>query len=189
MKALWQFDQNAFRAIQNLRLTWLDPVLQAVTITGLGWVQVLLIATLFVDWRRLKPGTWSRHNLAFPLALAYAVTGVANSLVKHNLDRERPSNFSWVNSLEDIHFNSFSSGHTATSFGISVTLFWLTRGTDRHVWGKIGLIWALLVGFSRIYVGVHWPTDVVSGASVGLLCGTWLSWTFTRKPEPPSSAV
>ncbi len=183
MNALWEFDQSAFRAVQGMRAGWLDPILQGVTITGLGWVQILLIIALFVDWKNLRRGSWSRHDLVVPLVAGYLVSGAVNALLKHFLDRDRPSNFAWVDALEDVHYHSFSSGHTASSFGIAMTLFWLTRGTPRAMWGRWALVWAAWVGFSRVYVGVHWPTDIVSGTCVGILCGTWLSWALLNRKE------
>lgn len=187
MQRLWALDMDVFRTVQSWRQPWLDPILQGITITGLGWVQLLLIALLFVNWRSLRKGEWSRQGLAFPLALAYAITGIVNAVVKQGIERERPSNFAWVNKMEDIHYNSFSSGHTSTAFGIACALYWLTRGTPLAPWGRWAWVWAAAVGFSRVYAGVHWPTDVVAGACVGILCGTWLSWHLLRRAEGPAA--
>lgn len=192
MERLWLLDREAFRAVQSMRQPWLDPIVQAVTCTGLGWVQVLLILLLFVDWRmpsikkvwaeRLRPGSELAHRqaLVVPLVFAYAASGLANTLVKRSIERERPSNFDWARPLEQVHYHSFSSGHTATSFGIAAALWSLTRGTSFASWGRWAWVWAAAVGFSRIYVGVHWPTDVLAGAMVGSAVGLWLGWLVRR---------
>lgn len=194
MRRLWDLDQDLFRRVQSCRTGWLDPALQAITWTGVGWVQILLILAIFVDWR---PGPLSaiheawqeishaaderRTRLAIPLLGAYALSGTVNMVLKQAFDRDRPSNLPWVNALEDVKFHSFSSGHTATAFGIAGALWWLTRATPLSRWGQVGLAWACLVGFSRMYVGVHWPTDVLSGAVVGSVCGTWVAWLVGRR--------
>ncbi len=195
VRRLWDLDQDLFRYVQACRTSWLDPVFQGITWTGVGWVQILLILALFVNWRRgsgaireawieAKRGSEEvRPRLAIPLLGAYAVSGLVNMALKQGFDRDRPSNLPWVNSLEDVRYHSFSSGHTATAFGIGWTLWWLTRGTPLARWGQAGLIWACGVGFSRMYVGVHWPSDVVSGAIVGLVCGTWVAW-FVGRTSP-----
>jgi undecaprenyl-diphosphatase len=68
---------------------------------------------------------------------------------------------------ESWQFNAFPSGHTAAAFGVATMLALLTRGTKYRRVGQVGLVWATLVGISRIYRGVHWPTDVLGGALAG----------------------
>jgi len=127
---------------------------------------------------RAKP---SQSPWTWPLLVAYGATGLVNAVMKKAVPRERPSNLEWANPQETFFFNSFSSGHTATAFGIATTLWWLSRGTPYAWVGRIGWIWAALVGFSRIYRGVHWPTDVVSGAAVGVVMGTVVALWWQRR--------
>jgi undecaprenyl-diphosphatase len=62
--------------------------------------------------------------------------------------------------------NSFPSDHAALAFGASGVLVW-----RRHSLGLVLLLGAFLVGFARIYVGVHWPSDIVASAAIGLALG------------------
>jgi undecaprenyl-diphosphatase len=187
MDGLWRFDQEAIRLIHvEGHRPWLDPFFFVVSSTGLGWVQILLILLLTVRWGNLRreptradpnqPGRptkeWSRFGLTIPLLAGYVATGVVNAAIKQGIERERPSNLSWANPQETFFYNSFSSGHTSTSFGVATVLWWLSRETPYAWVGRVGWVWAALVGFSRIYRGVHWPTDVVAGAAVGIVMGT-----------------
>ena len=65
--------------------------------------------------------------------------------------------------------HSFPSGHTCASF--AAALAWRPYLPKR--WGNAALVCAVLMGFSRLYVGVHFPTDVLVGALIGLLSG-WI---------------
>lgn len=162
--------------------SWLDPLFWLISSTGLGWVQITLIVLSF-PWRRAveaapEDGFWAglaallRNDppINVTLAVAWLITGIIDTLVKHAVPRERPSNLIWSHPQENIFANSFASGHTATSFGIAWTVFFITRGTPHARWGWLALLWAALVGFSRMYRGVHWPSDVISGFFVGLGC-------------------
>ncbi len=162
---------------------WLDGIFFVFSTTGLGWCQVVLIVALLVDWSHLQRETWSRHGLALPMLITYVVAGTLNSVIKRIVPRERPSNYAWSSPQESFYFNSFSSGHTATAVALAVCLWWLTRRTERAKWGQVALVWSALVGFSRIYRGVHWPTDVACGAAVGLLFGTLVSYWWMQKRE------
>jgi undecaprenyl-diphosphatase len=61
------------------------------------------------------------------------------------------------------HSRSFPSGHAATSFACATVLAWLAPR-----WAPAFYLLALAIGYSRLYVGVHWPFDVIGGAALGL---------------------
>ncbi len=69
---------------------------------------------------------------------------------------------------------SFYSAHASNSFAIANFLGFLLIPAIRHV-RKILLVWAFIVSYSRIYLGVHYPSDIVIGALSGLFYG-WLFW-------------
>lgn len=71
---------------------------------------------------------------------------------------------------------SFPSGHTACSFAAAGAL----RGMGSRLWIPAVVI-AVLMGLSRLYLYVHWPTDVLAGAVVGWLCGMAAVWIVKRK--------
>lgn len=75
---------------------------------------------------------------------------------------------------------SFPSGHTCAAF--AAVLAWRAHLPKRR--GNIALVCAVLMGFSRLYVGVHFPTDVLCGAVVGLLSG-WLAHKIVKRLSHP----
>lgn len=180
MKWLLDFDMNAFRAVH---VGWSNPVLDVfffcITSTGLGWVQALLLLPFFrkVETRRI----------GWQLAFSGALPGLSNLLLKHIVPRERPSNLIWANPKETAFYDSFPSGHSVTSFGIGVAAFLMSRNTPYAKYGNLALVWACLVGLSRIYQGVHWPTDVLGGAAIGAFwaCGIHLFLAKRRNAGAP----
>ncbi len=118
-----------------------------------------------------------------PLLLySWAFTGIVDTAIKHAVPRDRPSNEPWALPQEDVHAWSFASGHTAGAFGLAWVIFFMTRNTPNSKWGWAALVWGALVGFSRIYRGVHWPSDVASGFCVGLMCACVFMAVL---PKPP----
>ena len=102
------------------------------------------------------------------LALTYLVN---NLLLKELIDRTRPYEvFDKVQRLiEKQHDTSFPSGHSASSFAAAMCIY--LNGYKRY--GIPLLLLALLMALSRLYVGVHYPGDVVTGAIIGSLMA-WL---------------
>lgn len=175
MEWLRSIDESWFRAIhERWHRDWLDPVFWVVSSSGLGWVQPALIVLFgfllrsgnsFKESLRRNFGAWG-----WPLLLSYALSGSLNTfLIKRLIERDRPSNLAWAHPQETAYFGSFPSGHTATSFGIAVMALFLTRGTRLAWLGWLSIFWACMVGVSRVYRGVHWPTDVLGGALCGMV--------------------
>lgn len=163
MDWLLHFDQSIFRAIHvGMHSRWLDPVFLVLSYSGLGQVQ-FLACLLFLLRRDTK-------YYVFPLLVTILVAGlpVAQGIKKLLVERERPS-MMWVAKPQEWIFgNSFPSGHTTTSFAIAAMLILLTWKTPRAWIGWISLVWAVLVAVSRVYRGIHWPTDVMGGACAGV---------------------
>jgi undecaprenyl-diphosphatase len=70
-------------------------------------------------------------------------------------------------------YQSFPSGHTTIFFAFATAIYFFNKK-----WGIISFIAAILVGLSRIFVGVHWPIDVAAGAVIGVMSGIVVGFLF-----------
>ena len=179
MEWLKQLDIAVFRTVHvDWHRDWLNPVFWLITSTGLGHIQVLglLIVSRLAEYKAYVP----------PLLAAFLLTGATNLAMKQLLPRERPSWLVWASPRETAFYDSFPSGHSVTSFGIAITLLLLTRGTSHSRLGWTAVFWAALVGYSRLYQGVHWATDVLAGAAIGLF---WACVIVLFKSKRASTAA
>lgn len=168
------WDRDLFRAIHlGLHRDWLDKGVLLVTYTGDGWFNLTVIFAMLV-WNRSR-------GLGWACLAAFLSSGLVQIVVKQLVQRPRPSNYDWAQPLESIYGStSFPSGHSTTTFAIAFMVAWLVQGTRYANWGW-GLVgWACLVGFSRIYIGVHYPGDVLGGISIAAVM-TSLLYLFGEK--------
>jgi membrane-associated phospholipid phosphatase len=184
METLQELDRQVFYAINHgLHHPWLSPLMWLFTGLGLGWVQLLLLlgATLCLRWAR----RWRRVFL--PGLVAWLISGATAQLLKHLFPRPRPSNLPDVLLAPDerIFARSFPSGHTATAFALACWLWLMVRGTRYRWLGWLGWLLAALVGLSRIYRGVHYPSDVVAGMLIGILGGL-IAFLWLNRASPPA---
>lgn len=152
---------------------WLEQT--AVDLTALGGFPVLTLLTLLSIGYLLIT---SRKGAALLVALSIAGGALLSSVLKLLFERDRPD---IVPHLVDVHTASFPSGHAMLSAVCYLTLGALlmrvhkTRSVRLYLFfAAAGL--AFLIGFSRVYLGVHWPTDVLAGWLVGSAWAT-LCWT------------
>jgi undecaprenyl-diphosphatase len=116
---------------------------------------------------------WKRYGVFFMTFGAVAIADILANRLKPVFDTERPSS-QYAEPRPLVHAptdGSFPSGHAATSFAAATVL---TYAWPR--WWPAFLLLALGIGFSRVYVGVHYPLDVVGGAVLGILVATALRW-------------
>jgi len=114
-------------------------------------------------------------------ALITASDQISSNLLKNTIKRLRPSHEAALQSL--IHLSKagpggpygFVSSHASNSFALFVFLSFLLPASFKPL-KYILLFWALLVSYSRVYVGVHYPGDVICGA----LLGSILGWLFSK---------
>jgi membrane-associated phospholipid phosphatase/uncharacterized membrane protein YkvA (DUF1232 family) len=108
------------------------------------------------------------------VAVAVAVTAGLNGVMKVAFERPRPDVFPH---LVLVRTWSFPSGHSMDSMGLAVALA-IVAWPTRWRWPVlvVGLVWAVAVGVSRLYLGVHYPSDVVAGWALALstVCVVWL---------------
>ncbi len=138
-------------------------------LTALGGVTLLTVLTLLSAGYLIAARRWATAVL---LVVAVGGGAVASSLLKLGFARARPD---LVTHLVDVHTMSFPSGHAMNSAITYLTLGVLLARTERAPRVKAYLIAAALtltfiVGMTRVYLGVHWPTDVLAGWVVG---GAW----------------
>lgn len=182
MNPLYQIDQNLFRLFHvDMHQDWLDPIMILITDSGRGEVKflVLLVICFIVKYRRF----------ALMALTAGIVSGLFSQLFKQLVGRDRPSNYEFASPLTTYiealsgqnppyGATSFPSGHATSCFAIAVAIAWVVRKTDYAWLGWVLVGWATLVGFSRVYVGVHFVSDVIAGAALGSIVGTgfWMFW-------------
>lgn len=152
---------------EYIRQPWMDGFWKTVTHLGDGgFIWILLAAILLVSRRTRSAGTAAFIGLG---------TGalITNVFVKNIVARMRPYDrmTELILLIEKQHDFSFPSGHTCASFAAAYAMY---RALPERR-GVPLLILAALIAFSRLYVGVHYPSDVIAGALVGIFAG-WAGW-------------
>ncbi|MGI6117269.1 MAG: phosphatase PAP2 family protein [Bilifractor sp.] len=152
-------------AIQSIRCPFLDVLMPLISNCIVLWV--LLTAVMIMRKNTRKAGWIIILSIALDLILC-------NLVLKNAFHRVRPFDVNTAVTLlvkKPVDF-SFPSGHTAFSFA-TVTGLWLSGALKKL---RIpALILACLIAFSRLYLYVHYPTDVLAGIAVGVFCG-WAAY-------------
>jgi membrane-associated phospholipid phosphatase len=155
-------DIQLLRAINGgWKSSFNDVLFGALTYSALGQVAALVVLTCAV----YKP--WRMY--AAPIAATVFISAlILTHTFKSAIPRDRPSTMNTTMAMEDHRSGSFPSGHTATAFAIATSASLV--GFRRRNWRilAISMPWAMGVGLSRIYRGVHWPSDVLAGALLSI---------------------
>lgn len=181
MESVQAADEGILFAFENHRWTAGDPLVKKITELGDAErvIPVILAAMLILclarQWR-------SALILVLVSVLGLGITKITS----HVIHRERPD-MAW-RLIHRPHTSSFPSGHALNSMAIYGTLALLAA---RHVRRRLvaglilalGFLLAVLIGFSRPYLGVHYPTDVLAGWTAGLACALLALWADQRWGE------
>ena len=160
---------------------WMEEVVRDITALGSGAVLVLLVSAVagFLALRARSRG------LLYLLLVSTAGGSLMASILKDIFERSRPD---LVTHLTRVSTSSFPSGHSVMAAVVYLTLGAILAGTVKPLSQKIyfmvvAFLLAILVGLSRVFLGVHYPSDVLAGWAAGLawavLC--WLATFFLQR--------
>ena len=150
---------------------WPSHVALGLLLLGIAW------------WRGSKK--WMRIFLS--MLLAMAIAGIAGHVIKRTVPRARPSvksELRWGGPRFSTKYHAFPSGHVAASMAFFGVLFFARRRV-----GLACLPIPILIGFSRMYIGAHYLSDVVCAAVLGILCALLTAHFFLLPIANRKSAI
>lgn len=171
MEWLWACD---IRLLQWLRETFscpaMDGLMRAVSTLGnAGIIWIALGLALVVAGVRRKE--WRETGILLLLCIGAGAV-VCNLILKPWVNRIRPYDLlGYADTLlvPPLGDASFPSGHTTACFAAATAIY-----AKNRFWGRIAYAFGVLMGFSRLYLGVHFPTDVLAGAVIGTVAALFV---------------
>lgn len=181
MDKIKYWDEQLFLYLNGHHQDWLDPFVD--TLTGkLIWVP-LYAFFIYLIIKHFKSGSiWILAGVGLAILMA---DQTASGFMKPFFERLRPCHDP---RLEGLMYNyggcggmyGFVSSHAANTFALAIYLNLVFRNRLKG-FGWLYL-WAALISFTRIYLGVHYPSDIMVGALVGLISG-WVAWFLAKKAK------
>ena len=165
---MWELD--VLQWFDSVHGPVLDPLMVGITYSATSGLVWFVLGFLMTCSRR-----WRRCGVSFIVSViaAYILVDV---VLKPMVCRDRPFDVSDFDLLVPAPDSwSFPSGHTASAFAGATALLIHSRR-----WGVAAMVYAALVGISRLYLCVHWPTDVVAGALLGIAVAFAATWFMSR---------
>lgn len=184
IESIINIDKKIFLALNGLHSPFFDNIMWLIS-HKYTWIPFYIVL-LFILWRKFK-----NHTLIilFFVGLLVALTDLVSvHAFKNVFMRFRPTHDSSIQDIVHTVNNYFGgkygfvSSHAANSFGLAMFLTFFFKNTHKKlVW--ILWIWAIIVSYSRIYLGVHFPGDVICGGLVGvtLACIVFLLYKLYSK--------
>lgn len=165
------FEFDILHALQGLHNDVLDSIMLFITSLGDGgfiWIAIgLLLMIIPAIGKEQREHLKERRMAGLKVLLSLVLTAICVNLVLKNII-QRPRPFQVDTSVIPLIFpgeTSFPSGHTASSFTAACAIFFYRRKA-----GIAALILASAIAFTRLYLFVHFPTDILGGAVVGIIC-------------------
>jgi undecaprenyl-diphosphatase len=184
-ESLQSIDQSLFVYINRVATHPILDTLMPFFRESTFWIPFYLFLIVFVFVNFGKKGwVW----LLFAFITVLLTDQLSSSIIKNWVQRPRPCAdplFSDQVRLLLDHCSggySFTSSHATNHFGVATFLF-VTLGRLFGNWKYLIFIWAALICYAQVYVGVHYPLDVIFGALLGFAIGHFVYWVY-QKSDP-----
>lgn len=180
---LEHWDKKIF-VVLNSKLTnpFFDAVLPYFR-DSVFWAPLYIFILVFIVLNYGKRGWWWSIGFLCTVAIADIVS---SRLFKEGFDRLRPCQDPYF--FQNVRLllkhcsgsYSFTSSHAANHFGMA-TFVSLTFYATFKQWVYVSYVWAFFIAYAQVYVGVHYPLDVLGGAAIGTGAGLLTSWVINNK--------
>ncbi len=175
---LKHWDRDVLIYINNLTIERFDSFWVFVTqIENWTLLYVLFFFLFFSVYPKLK----AVKGVALTIVV-FIISLFLTGIVKYSVARVRPNNIPdlkpFIRILQTPDHYSFFSGHAAVSF--AVTTFVVLVFRNRFKWIYVFYIWPIIFSMSRIFVGVHYPSDILVGTGIGISIAV-LTWKYVSK--------
>lgn len=182
MKQILEIDKQLFLIINNKAANPLFDFWMPFFRNPITWAPlfVFLLGFCYVNF---KKNTW--WWFLFAIATALTTDLVSSQIIKENISRLRPCNDPLLADTVRLFMSytpkssSFTSSHATTHFGLAA-FFANTLAAYFGKWRYAFYAWALLVCFAQVYIGVHYPLDVLCGGIIGYAIGKFTSATYNK---------
>jgi undecaprenyl-diphosphatase len=179
MSSILEWDRDLLLWLNSFHTDWLDTIMYWITKTFV-WAPLYVFLIVLVIKNYKKESWIILLGAALVVILCDQTT---STFMKPFFARLRPSQEPSLQGI--IHLVNgytggkygFSSGHAANTFGTALFVWLALR--SYYKWIALIFIWAMLMTYTRIYLGVHYPTDILVGGAIGLFYG-WLSFKLTQ---------
>lgn len=176
LRTLDELDRQLFLFLNGFHTEWLDQLMYWIT-NKYTWFPVYFLLVAAIIWK------YRIRGLIMCLGMVMAVTisdQITSGWMKPFFARLRPCQVPSLQQLVHVVAGcggkyGFASSHASTTFALASTVWLMLRSWSP--WFGWAFAWSAIVAYSRIYVGVHYPLDILTGAAVGLVVG-WLVYQF-----------
>lgn len=171
IEKLHEWDVKLFVYLNSLGSETWDPVWEIIT-KQVAWIPVFAI----IIWLAFKRLGWKHALMVVGLvALLILFTDQGTNLVKNSVHRLRPGNnpqiAHFIRAVIKRHSFSFFSGHAANSMAVAFFVYRVLHPYLKYI--GFFFLWPLIFAYSRIYLGLHYPGDILTGYLFGFLMG-WI---------------
>jgi membrane-associated phospholipid phosphatase len=186
--SLFIFDKNVINIIESIRTPFFNKIMAFITYMGNSYAIIILFLFVMMLLIILK-----KFRYMFSLLISLSGSAVFVLLIKNIIGRQRPPIENALIVLKDFSFPSGHSYMAVAFYGLVIYFIFdmLKNNKSKYLILVFGIIFVLSLGFSRLYLGVHWPSDVFAGfaAAISLITAIITILEIKEKFQPAEKSI